>query len=216
MATMNDSTTGEPTKYLLLMDSRGTEMQSEINKQLKVGDSPYIITVDYLGGGTLETITDMGMDRLKREHFAGCLLFAGINNVTRKIGKQCQLRQESINSTVLYILSELEKAYMRLSRECPKVIICHLLGLDISKYNKAQKCVYEREQSIINDSVSRINLEINQMNITHEVKGPWLADTIHSTTGTHTTHKYKMLPDGLHPDSLTTKIWAKKIIASLI
>ena len=191
-------------------------MQAEINKQLNDKNLNCEVLVKYLRGGNLDTISDMGVQELKDNNtFAGCYLFAGVNNLTRKVGKGCKLRNDSVKTTEKYIIPEFEKAYAKLSKDCPKVTICHLIGLDIAVYNKMPAHTFEWEQNVINNSVCNINLQINKMNIAHHVKGPWLADTIHATTGSHTTHKYKMLPDGLHPDVKTTKIWAKKIIASI-
>ena len=72
-----------------------------------------------------------------------------------------------------------------------------------------------QDQEIISEAVCQINKSINKMNIDHEVKGPWLDDTIHAATCKKVIHKYKRLYDGLHPDENTVKIWAKKIISSL-
>ena len=191
-------------------------MQKEMNKLLREKQSNDLIVVEYLRGGTIKTVSELGCDKLKPEHFDKCYPFTGVNNFTRKVGKRCVLRANSVIEAEQFIISEITNAYLKLSALCPKVVICHLIGLDIATYNKAPCHSHERDQHIINETVNLVNVKINKMNIDHNVKGPWLADTIHSTSGNHTTHKYKMLPDGLHPDEKTLKIWAKKIVASLL
>ena len=91
------------------------------------------------------------------------------------------------------LTSEFQNAYATLKKNCNKVIVCHLIGLDIGRYNKASPQASVQDQEIINEAVCQINKNINKMNIDHEVKGPWLDDTIHAATCKKIIHKYKRL-----------------------
>ena len=200
---------------LLLMDSRGALMQKEINSLL-IGKRPDItIKVEFVRGGDIKSITDKGNELLKNDTFDLCMLFAGINNTTRKKGKGCELYFNNVKSMVLEVSHELQRSYENLTKDCSQVVICHLIGMDIARYNKAPPSMFRTKQMIINEAIGQINININKMNIEHQVKGPWLDDTIHSATAKKVIHKYKKLADGLHPDIDTVRLWAKKVIASL-
>ena len=188
-------------------------MQTEINAILSSNKSKHQVDIEFLRGGTLQSVADMGVDKLKNFPYDACYLFAGVNNITAKSGKKCHLRFNSVKETEEFLLLEIDRAYTKLISVCKSVIICHIIGLDIATYNKKPRESHERDQIIINEAVCRTNIQINKLNMDHNVRGPWLADTIHSTSGSHTSHKYKMLPDGL--DTKTTKIWAKKIFLSI-
>ena len=95
--------------------------------------------------------------------------------------------------------------------------MCHVLGLDIAVYNRDPKSLdYVQMQEIINDGLPILNNAVNAMNMSVNVKGPWLQDIIHSRANGHRVHKYKRLPDGLHPDQITCKLWSKKFIKAFL
>ena len=202
-------------QILLLMDSRGANLQKELEQQLPKSKPNMQIKVMYKRGGNIQTITEIGTKILSEGDYDECLLFAGVNNITRKARYGCELIFTNIKSMCEELTSEFMNAYTTLKKNCNKVIVCHLIGLDIARYNKASPQAYMQDQEIINEAVCQINKSINKMNIDHEVKGPWLDDTIHAATCKKVIHKYKRLYDGLHPDENTVKIWAKKIISSL-
>ena len=200
---------------LLLMDSRGALIQKELNSHIEKNKLDLNIEVEFIRGGNIKAIAEKGSELLQEKPYDCCMFFAGVNNATRKQGKGCELRFTNVQSMVSNFTTELQRAYDTLHKVCNSVVICHLIGLDIAKYNKAPPSEYNADQLIINNAVGQINKNINKMNIDHQVKGPWLDDTIHSGTAKKVIHKYKRLSDGLHPDKPTVKLWAKKILASL-
>ena len=202
-------------RVLLLMDSRGTYMEEEITQIAAKTNEHIYIKVEYKRGDTISSVAEMGSKILKENVYDACFLFAGINNITNKKAKGCELKYDCIQSIYTKLISEYNRAHTILQENCREVIICHLLGMDIARYNKVPPYVLEDEQKIINVAVGRINKNINKMNIDHQVKGPWLEDTIHSTTAKKVIHKYKRLHDGLHPDRDTVRLWAKKLLAAL-
>ena len=92
-----------------------------------------------------------------------------------------------------------------------------MLGYNLRKkgHDELLTADYPKMQEIINDAIVHVNNAINSMNMATNVIGPWLADTIHSWTNGRIIHKYPRLHDGLHPDSDTKKVWAKKIVKAI-
>ena len=104
-----------------------------------------------------------------------------------------------------------------LKRHVPKMIICHVIGLDIQVYNKDIERVEVTEmQKVIDDEVPLLNAAIDSINMNAEVVGPWLTDTVHSWTNGRRIQKYKRLSDGLHPSEDKCLLWAKKISKAIV
>ena len=100
-----------------------------------------------------------------------------------------------------------------------RVIVCHLVGLDILTHNISRQkndglliVDYPQMQRIVNKAMSFINRSIDSINMSSNVIGPWIEDTIHANIHGKKVHKYLGLHDGLHPDTNTLKLWAKKLM----
>ena len=112
--------------------------------------------------------------------------------------------------------SKLDYAMNTLKKLVPKMIICHVLGLNICVYNKVDLSSESAQmQSVIDEGLPLLNAAIDSINMNNGVKGPWLTDTIHSLINGKRVHKNKRLPDGIHPDEVTCKLWAKKIVKAI-
>ena len=66
-------------------------------------------------------------------------------------------------------------------------------------------------QTIINESMTYVNRSIDSTNMSSNLIGPWIEDTVHANINGKKVHKYLRLRDGLHPDENTKLIWAKKL-----
>ena len=98
----------------------------------------------------------------------------------------------------------------------PKLILCHVLGLDIQIYNKdVERDETKVMQEVINEGLPTLNAAIDSINMNANVKGPWLSDTIHNLTNGRRIHKYKRFSDGIHPRKDCCELWAKKIIKAV-
>ena len=111
----------------------------------------------------------------------------------------------------------------KLQAKVPKVVICHLVGLDILRYNIEKEgrnplllTDYRRLQTIINDSIPFINRAIDSMNMSSNLIGPWIEDTVHANINGKRVHKYLRLHDGLHPSISTKILWAKKLAKAFL
>ena len=201
---------------LLLTDSRGSKFQTTIDLELQRRHSTCSIKVEYVRGGTIETVTEKGLKLLKERHYDACYLFAGVNDLTKQYAKRyCVLSYYDIPSLVDSITDEYETARSKLLKLTPNIIICHLIGISLADYNKLDEGGMSHDQKIINMSTYHVNHAINSMNSDRNAIGPWLSDSIHANINGRHVHKYARLIDGLHPTDQTLKIWAKKIITSI-
>ena len=200
---------------LLLTDSHGMKIQPLINDELRKTQSTARIEVKSLRGGNINSVTEMGEKILKNHRHQACYLFAGVNNLTTKVETRYSVfNYNDIPSMVEEMTDKYEQAQYKLKLKVPYVVICHLIGLDFVKYNKLEANAMSEDQNILNQSVYHINHAINAMNADSNVIGPWISDSIHANIHGRHVHKYNKFSDGLHPDIITCRQWAKIIVKS--
>ena len=159
-------------------------------------------------------MTTKAEETLKGHRFDQVYFFLGVNNLTVKhtSGRVTAVFDNQAN-LVETMEQKMDIARQKLSKYTPKFISCHIIGIDISTYNKSpDECEYQCMQEVINNGLPILNAAIDAQNMQAKVIGPWLCDTIHANINGRLVHKYKRLPDGVHPDELTRKLWAKKFI----
>ena len=200
------------------MDPRGTGFDPII-KKLLTNNSPSVKTMD-VRGANLQTIEKKAIEELKQNGYEQTYIMLGVNNLTKLFHrKQIILNFDNIPELVNTMDDMFTQLKLKLQPHTPKVIVCHLIGLDILTYNLSRKgndnlivADYPSMQATINEAIPFINRAIDSMNISSNLIGPWLEDTIHANINGKKVHKYLRLGDGLHPDDVTKKLWAKKLI----
>ena len=205
------------------MDSRGVDFDKILLPLLDSSSINVSVKILAVRGATLQSIERKAKEELSNTRYDMVYVMLGVNNITRLFyKKQIICAFENIPTMVDTMDDLFTVLKTNLSLLAPKIIVCHLLGLDLLVYNLKKKgqdelltADYPRMQMIINEAVIHINNSINSMNLSSNVIGPWLADTIHSHTNGRIVHKYPRLHDGLHPDSATKKLWAKKLVKSI-
>ena len=175
------------------------------------------ITVDVLRGATVESATPIIEKSLKNNHYDQVYFAIGVNDLTDKHLSGRVTGSFSEPSNLIEILEmRLDKAKTTLNKYTSKFVICHVIGVDIATYNNEPTSKdYCDMQKVIDQGLPLLNIAINSMNIASNIVGPWLSDTVHSNINGRYICKYKRLPDGLHPDSKTCELWAKKYIKAI-
>ena len=211
-------------KILLITDSRGLNFEPILKKaMLKL--SPVIsIKVLAVRGANLKTIEDQAVRELAVNDYDQTYIILGINNLTKFWGhKQVILAFDNMPMLVDTMDDLYTDLKLKLQKYSPRIIVCHLLGMDILTYNLSKIswgpliiADYPSMQEIINTSITCINRSIDSMNISSNVIGPWLEDTIHTSIKGKKVNKYLRLYDGLHPDATTKKLWAKKLAKAFL
>ena len=206
-----------PNKNIVFFtDSRGQNMLKPLKDGIKKANLPINIHVEYLRGATIETLTEKAEDFLNNTQMDQAYFFAGVNNLTDKhTNSKVTGKFTEVSNLVEILEDKLDTTRKTLSKYVSKFVLCHVIGLDLHVYNKNQDRSATKEmQNIIDEGLPLINIAIDSINMNSQVKGPWLTDTIHSLINGKRVHKYKRLPDGIHPDKTTCELWARKLVRS--
>ena len=204
-------------KIIILADSRGQFLLESLNKELEKEGINTQLTVEHKGGATIESMTEIAETLLSKQRFNQVYFFVGVNNLTEKHSNGRVTGRFDDHANLIEIMEQkMDNARRSLGKYTNKFIACHILGIDIATYNKATNPNdYHQMQTIINTALPTLNAAIDAQNMASNTIGPWLSDTIHSNINGRLVHKYKRLPDGIHPDEITRALWAKKFVKAI-
>ena len=211
-------------KILLIMDSRGTNLKDIMEEAVNKYVPNSVVELLAVRGANLQSIETKALAELSSHDYDQAYIFLGVNNITKPyFEKQILLNYDCIPDLVDTMDDMFTALKSKLLRKVPKVIVCHLVGLDILRYNIEKQgrnplllTNYRKLQTIIDDSIPIINRAIDSMNMSSNVIGPWIEDTVHANINGKRVHKYLRLHDGLHPSLSTKKIWAKKLAKAFL
>ena len=128
--------------------------------------------------------------------------------------------EPKISSTVECMVEKFENLKKAINRTGQNMVFAKLVGLSYAQYNKAHSPAtydpvihdYPLHQTVVNTAVPLINEVITAMNEDVGYPGPRVNEAVHEPkkNGKYR-HKYKKLPDGIHPDTTSQLEWAKII-----
>ena len=87
------------------------------------------------------------------------------------------------------------------------MVFATLPGINFDQFNKATN-EYTAGQNVVDKAIPMINDILIHLNMDNACLRPKLANAIHVWKRGHYIHKYKRMPDGLHPDVTSMKEWA--------
>ena len=203
-------------EILILADSRGYALEKQLRK-LHKSNTLVRIHVRAVPGGTITDVVDTGLSALKSKHFHQIYLFAGVNDMTCKLGhREVTPVFNNWSTLVKYMMIQFYEARTSLYAISKTVIICELVGIHLGLYNSSGSC-YKPQQDIINRGVMRINEYIADMNRQAEVYSPYFAGLTHKMKGTDILyHRYALTTyDGLHFNQVTAYRMAEYFIQNI-
>ena len=211
-------------KILLIMDSRGTNFKDIMEEAVNKYVPNAVVELLAVRGANLQSIETKALAELSSHSYDQAYILLGVNNITKLyFEKQILLNYNNIPDLVDEMDDMFTTLKSKLLEKVPKVVICHLVGLDILRYNIEKKgrnplllTDYSKLQTIIDDSIPFINRAIDSMNMSSNLIGPWIEDTVHANINGKRVHKYLRLYDGLHPSISTKKLWAKKLAKAFV
>ena len=209
---------------LLIMDSRGTNFKDILVEAVNKDVPNAVVELLAIRGANLQSIETKVLAELSSHNYDQAYILMGVNNITKlHFEKQILLYYNSIPDLVDSMDDMFTALKAKLLEKVSKVVVCHLIGLDILRYNIEKQgrnplllTDYRRLQTIIDDSIPIINRAIDSMNMSSNVIGPWIEDTVHANINGKRVHKYLRLHDGLHPSISTKKLWAKKFAKAFL
>ena len=187
------------------MDSRGIEFNSSLQKILENQLPSPKVKILAVRGANLQTIESRAIAELKNHGYDQTYIMLGVNNMSKLYyRKQIILAYDNVPELVNSLDDMFTMLKSKLQPYSPRVIVCHLLGLDILTYNISRMgnndllvADYPSMQAIINTSMSHINRAIDSMNMSSNLIGPWLEDTLHANINGKKVYKYLRLRNGL-------------------
>ena len=207
-------------KILIVTDSRGTGLQEEIKNimQKDRGSAPTVkIEVAVLRGANL----DNGCDRLEHEidmnqWFDLIYVMLGVNNLSKKNSNgRIEPIFEDVPTLIEIMLAKFEIFKCQLSTMSNKVVLCQMIGMNISLYNKMPP-VYDVYQQVINESMPILAHTLNLVNADDNTIGPWLTKIVHYWVNHKQYNAYGKLSDGVHYSKQTKHVVAKRIVESIL
>ena len=168
-------------KILVAMDSRGMEFENILQQVLVKKLIQVEVKILAIRGANLETMEAKALSELSTCTYDQAYIMLGINNVTKRFfQKQIVLAFENIPELVDTLDDMFTNLKIKLQTKVQKVIVCHLVGLNILTYNIAKKgrvpllvADYPAMQRTINESIPLINRAIDSMNV---IKPHWTMD----------------------------------------
>lgn len=218
----NDTPRHKPAtpRVLFLADSRGRNLDTDLRDLL--GDSFKLV---YYPGATLMDTIINSEYLLKKGSWSQIYCLAGLCDVTVKnrSSHMVSIRNHDISLLVSNFVNILHNAHSRIMQSSPlvdsvKCIFCPITGLSLAHYNKRLHHPDDiRDQPILNDSITRLNVEIVKFNNSNNNITPWTSRAIHRRHRQSFTNYYeKLASDGCHLSPLIRHHWAETLHDAVI
>lgn len=193
-------------RTLVLFDSRGVPVQ-------RLLDDPAVICKSYRGA-RLQDISKHAERLIPRYQPVSCLVVAGINNLTTRIGRTGTVSLLYYDSFELanHLIRLINRVRSKLLERFPSVNLCFggILGMNLNMYNRRDG--YSPYQWILDDAVRQINAYIRLLSQQSYLYFPRLTSKVHSYYRGKPKNNYRLLYDGLHLGPILRQNWSISIM----
>lgn len=203
---------------IVVADSRGHGLQSELNRLATPGFDIRVLVSP--GKGLVAAVCE-AESKLFWWQPEQVYIIAGICDVTKK---NKHTNRVSLRETNPLLAVSLYKFHMESIREslttklgnddCT-VVFGELVGMNIAGFNGTR--YPDQQQSLLNEIVEQVNMEIVAQNTSRELVTPWIARTVHKNRRDgRKIHRYhKLATDGVHLTQDLKEMWAQEILKSI-
>lgn len=220
-----------PGMTLIIADSRGRGLQTHID-QLGTKEPGTIHVACHPGAG-LELAVLKSLRIIRETKPTLIIVLAGICDLTWKNinTKTIGVRYQKVGENVTQYMKAVRAAYDLLrSDSATAVSFATLTGVDLTDCNNPHRKnmnneqykqyaesskITHRNQTVINDAILEINLQIVRFNRGNNIRTVWIAGLVHAYIKKSYHHYYRRLSDGCHPDHKTKKAWAVQLVKSI-
>lgn len=203
---------------IIIADSRGRELQLEINKQARPGFDIRVLVSP--GKGLVAAVCE-AESKLFWWQPEQVYVIAGICDITKK---NKHTNKVSLRETNPMFAMSLYKFHMeairssltsKLGNDDCIVVFGELVGMNIVGYNGTR--FPDQQQNLLNEIVEGVNKEIIAQNASRDLVTPWIARTIHKNwRNGRKMHRYhKLAADGVHLTQDLREMWAREILKSI-
>ena len=196
----------ERRKHILMFDSRGVGLQSEI---LKVNSTGIDIEAWFFRGANYERLKDEADYYAKYRPFDIIYIIGGVNELTRKdteTGKY-YFHWKDYQELENHMLERLDtvKRQLEKSRPVTTFVFCPMIGIDLEESVKDKS---KHHQEMVDNVTWTFNEAIREIYRETNIYVPDFARPVHRQYGEERKNNYQHLRDGLHltKDALTK--WA--------
>ena len=165
---------------LLIMDSRGTNFKDILLEAVNKDPPNAVVELLAVRGANLQSIKTKALAELSSHNYDQAYILMGVNKITKlHFEKQILLNYDIIPDLVDSTDDMFTALKAKLQEKVPNVVVCHLVGLDMLRYNIEKQgrnplllTDDRRLQTIIDDSIPIINRAIDSMNMSLNLIGP--------------------------------------------
>lgn len=190
---------------IVIADSRGRYLDTWVDNEE--------ILISFHSGAKLMNVAYEALKIIPRFKPEIILLMAGVNDLTTLNGRTRRVSLISTSRSYLihHLITEINRAKSTILAAFPtvKVVIGGILGFDMNTYNRLPGTYYW--QYVIDDTITAVNSYICQINRDSGFPHPRLTSKIHTWRRGIRKCVYHRLYDGLHPNELVLRAWAKGI-----
>ena len=210
-----------PSKILILCDELGQEFQSGLDEiygsfSIEEHEHPVKYYVYEQKFASIFEGTSITEKLYKNSNLDMIISLLGANDIVQRHNNgHISPYFTEVGNCVEVITDKLTQSRDFLMNICDCVIISHVVGMDLDRFNKFETN-YQSSQEIINESMPHINQAVLSINLDYNKATPLIQDSIHCLTNGVRFHKYHKFYDGFHPKQSTVMTWLAEIHKSVM
>lgn len=190
---------------IVVADSRGRYLDTWVDNEE--------ILISFHSGAKLYDVAQEAIRIIPRFNPDIIVLMAGINDMTvlDRQTRQVHLKSTSRSYLIHHLIKEINQAKSAILAMFPNVIVTigGIMGLEVNTYNR--RCGTSPWQFVVDDTIIAVNSYIRQVNRDSGIPHPRLTSKIHVWKRGIRRCLYQRLYDGLHPNDLVLRAWARQL-----
>lgn len=199
---------------LLLTDSRGFGLAKHLSNHLTAS-----FTILPYSGASLSDSVNKSINRLRDTNWTQVYMLAGLCSITKKdaitkiVSLQYSDPHQAVSAFKLEMIHCCETIQANTSSTTTKCIVAPVTGMNLEQYNsRAANWRDPDQQSLLNETIMKINQQIIEFNTANQVFTPWTSRLTHKRNRNTIVHNYALLSsDGCHLSDRLRSHWADAI-----
>ena len=211
---MENAYSNERRRLIFFLDSRGTDLEREINL---INTDNKLVEPWTFKGATIEDLTHEAINYGHLRPFDVMFVAGGICNITTKDWKTGKITFEWVDPVALrcHIVEIMETQERKFKKNLPasNLIFCDMVGANLEKVLGHHA---ENEQYVLDEAIYKINDHIFRCNIEKGLWAPDMASPVHRMiNGQYKSFYNHLASDGIHLSQELKKKWAKKLLKTV-
>lgn len=204
---------------MFITDSRGKGLVDHLSTHLTAG----FTILPYSGASLIDSV-GMSLNHLHKKKWTQIYLLSGLCSITQKDGCSKIVSPRYGNSTLaessyrLEALQSIELIKSNSDYPHPKCVLGPITGMNLDCYNSRAKTKFDTtQQTLLNETVVKINQLITEINTSNEVVTPWTSRLVHKRNRNLWIHNYSLIAsDGCHLSDRLRSHWADALSVAIV